>query len=121
MNILFPHWKSFGVEDITEAFNELGHSVIYYENEPANYRKDPKYKSEIKKFAKLNDIELIFTSNYFPVISEACMDLKIPYISWCYDCPLVLTYNKTIFNPCNYVFIFDSKMVEDLRKIGAEK
>ena len=120
MNILFPHWKSFGVEDITEAFNELGHSVIYYENEPANYRKDPKYKSEIKKFAKANDIELIFTSNYFPVISEACMDLKIPYISWCYDCPLVLTYNKTIFNPCNYVFIFDSKMGEDLRKIGAE-
>ena len=34
MKILFPHWKSFGVEDITEAFENLGHTVIQYENEP---------------------------------------------------------------------------------------
>ena len=36
MNILFPHWKSFGVEDITEAFEKLGHTVIQYENELTN-------------------------------------------------------------------------------------
>ena len=41
MNILFPTWKSFGVEDIKETFEELGHKVSLYEREPKNYRIDP--------------------------------------------------------------------------------
>ena len=52
MKILFPTWKSFGVEDIKETFEKLGHSVLLYKNEPKNYRIDPKYKSEIKKYIR---------------------------------------------------------------------
>lgn len=52
MNILFPTWKSFGVEDIKKTFEELGHKVSLYEREPKNYRIDPRYKSEIKKYIK---------------------------------------------------------------------
>lgn len=33
MKILFPTWKSFGVEDIKETFEKLGHSVLLYKNE----------------------------------------------------------------------------------------
>lgn len=120
MKILFPHWKSFGVEDITEAFENLGHTVIQYENEPDNYRISPKYKSGLKKYIRNEGIDLVFTSNYFPVISDACNDTKIIYISWCYDNPLVLTYSQTIFNPCNRIFIFDSQMVYDLNALGAD-
>lgn len=120
MKILFPHWKSFGVEDITEAFEKLGHTVVQYENEPANYRIDPKYKSAFKKYIRSENIELVFTSNYFPVISDACNDTGIIYISWCYDSPLVLTYSKTIFNPCNRIFIFDSQMASEIKALGAQ-
>lgn len=120
MRILFPHWKSFGAEDITEAFEKLGHTVIQYENEPKNYRIDPKYKSALKKYINSENIGLVFTSNYFPVISDACNDAGIIYISWCYDSPLVLTYSKTIFNPCNRIFIFDSQMAAGLKELGAQ-
>ncbi len=120
MKILFPHWKSFGAEDITQAFAALGHDVVPYENEPKNYRIDPKYKSELKSFIRLKKIDLVFTSNYFPVISDACRDADIKYISWCYDSPLILTYSNTIFNKCNRVFIFDSQMVCDLRGAGVK-
>ncbi len=120
MRILFPHWKSFGAEDITEAFEKLGHTVIQYEKEPKNYRIDPKYKSALKKYIHSENIGLVFTSNYFPVISDACNDAGIIYISWCYDSPLVLTYSKTIFNPCNRIFIFDSQMAAGLKELGAQ-
>lgn len=119
MKILYPQWKSFGTEDITEAFETLGHTVIQYLHEPGNYRIDPKYKSGLKKYIRSEGIDLVFTSNYFPVISDACNEAKIIYISWCYDSPLVLTYSKTIFNPCNRIFIFDSQMVYDLNCLGA--
>ena len=76
MNILFPTWKSFGVEDIKKTFEELGHKVSLYEREPKNYRIDPRYKSEIKKYIKENDIDAVFTSNYYPVISDGCNDLR---------------------------------------------
>lgn len=119
MKILFPNWKNFGVEDIKETFEAMGHQVVIYTTEPKNYRIDPRFKSELKKYLQSEHIDLMFTSNYFPVVADACYALKIPYISWCYDSPLVLTYSKTIFYPTNHIFIFDSKMVNDLRALGA--
>ena len=120
MKILFPTWKSFGVEDIKETFEKLGHSVLLYKNEPKNYRIDPKYKSEIKKYIRENSVDAVFTSNFYPVISDGCNDIKIPYLSWCYDSPLILTYSKSVFNKVNRIFIFDSLMVQELRNLGVE-
>ena len=80
MNILFPNWKNFGLEDITETFEELGHTVFHYTQEPKSYRLDPRFKSELKKYIRSNNIGMVFTSNYFPIISNACHELDIPYI-----------------------------------------
>lgn len=63
----------------------------------------------------------MFTSNYFPVVADACHEVNIPYISWCYDSPLVLTFSKTVFYPTNFIFIFDSKMVADLQNLGVKQ
>lgn len=76
MNILFPTWKSFGVEDIKETFEELGHKVSLYEREPKNYRIDPRYKSEIKKYIKENDIDAVFTSIIIRLYQMAAMTLR---------------------------------------------
>lgn len=120
MKILFPSWKTFGLEDITETFEQMGHTVIHYTQEPKNYRIDPRFKSELKKYIRAEQIDVIFTSNYFPVISDACHESDIPYLSWCYDNPLILTYSKTVYHPCNYIFLFDSQMVQDLQMLGVE-
>lgn len=118
MNILFPNWKTFGLNDIKEAFEGLGHTVVLYQPEPKDFRLDPKFKSGLKKYLRAEHIDLVFTSNYYPVISDACQSLNIPYVSWCYDCPLILTLSKTIQNPCTYIFLFDSQMAEDLQRLG---
>lgn len=120
MKILFPNWKNFGLEDITETFEQMGHTVIHYAKEPENYRLDPRFKSELKKFIRIKQIDFIFTSNYYPVISNACNEMDIPYVSWCYDNPLILTYSKTVYHSCNYIFLFDSQMVQELQALGVE-
>jgi spore maturation protein CgeB len=121
MKLLVPDWKSFGREDIAAAITSLGHEIMYYQKEPANYRRDPKFRSELRSFIREQEIDGIFSSNYFPILSTVCKDLNIPYISWCYDNPLVLTYSETIRNSCNYIFLFDSKMVMDLQRLGVEQ
>lgn len=118
MKFLIPDWKSFGKEDIQETLKKMGHEVIYYKEEPRSYRRDPKFRSELRHFIKENEIDLIFSSNYYPILSVICQELKLPYLSWCYDSPLVLLYSKTVLNSCNFLFLFDSQMVMDLRKLG---
>lgn len=120
MKILFPSWKNFGLKDITEAFEKMGYNVFHYMQEPKNYRTDPLFKSELKKYIHNNGIDFVFTSNYFPIISNTCHELNIPYISWCYDNPLILAYSKTVFHPCNHIFLFDSQMVQDLQALGVK-
>lgn len=120
MKFLIPDWKSFCKEDIAEALTGLGHETIYYTEEPRNYRKDPKFRSGLRQTIREQDIDVIFSSNYYPVLSAACQDTDIPYLSWCYDSPLVLTYSDTVFNSCNYIFLFDSQMTLDLQERGCE-
>ena len=118
MKFLIPDWKFFGKEDIQTSLEQMGHQVIFYKQEPRNYRRDPRFRSELRHFIKEQDVELIFSFNYYPILSTTCEELGMPYISWCYDSPLVMTYSDTIFNSCNYVFLFDSQMVMDLQKLG---
>ena len=121
MKILIPDWKSFGRDDIRETLVNLGNEVIFYQKEPRNYRQDPRFRSELRNYVKEEHIDLIFSSNYYPILSNVCNDIKIPYVSWCYDSPLVLTYSDTIFHSCNYIFIFDSQMVTDLKALGVKQ
>lgn len=121
MKFLIPDWKSFGKEDIQMTLEQMGHQVVFYQSEPRNYRRDPKFRSELRHFIREQEIDLIFSFNYYPVLSTVCAELSMPYISWCYDSPLVLTYSDTIFNHCNFVFLFDSQMVLDLRALGVSQ
>lgn len=121
MKILIPDWKCFGLEDMKEAMEESGQEVLLYKPGPRNFRVDPKFKSELKEECREQKVDVIFSFNYYPVVSDACHELKIPYLSWCYDSPLILTYSKTVFHSCNYIFLFDSQMVADLKALGAEQ
>lgn len=121
MKILIPDWKSFGKNDIEATLLSFGHEVIYYKEEPRSYRRDPRFRSQLRHFIKEQQVDILFSSNYFPILSVVCNELQIPYISWCYDSPLVLTYSDTIFNSCNHIFLFDSRMVYDLQQLGVRQ
>ncbi|MDE6852321.1 MAG: hypothetical protein K2J67_07505, partial [Lachnospiraceae bacterium] len=105
MKFLIPDWKSFGREDIQETLESLGHQIIYYQPEPKNYRRDPKFRSELRRFIKEQQIDVVFSSNYYPILSTVCLELELPYLSWCYDNPLVMLYSNTVFHSCNHIFL----------------
>lgn len=119
MNIYIPNWKTFGIEDLSESLTLLGHHCIISKTEPKNYRNDAEYEEKLSMKLKQENAELVFSFNYYPVISKVCKELKLPYISWCYDNPLILTYSHTITNSCNHIFLFDTSMVEEIKALGA--
>lgn len=119
MKIIFIDWNSFCNQDVVEALEELGHSV---KKIPAEKKDLFDSMTQIEKlFHTCKDsrqYEAVFSMSYFPQISNYCKDKGLKYISWVYDNPYVHIYSYTIVNPCNYVFLFDYQMYEELNLAG---
>ena len=109
-------WQFYGKDDIIKAMRHLGHSVDISTLEPSDFRTDPNFTTAFNKILYDGQYQAVFTSNYYPIISDSCQHYNIKYISWGYDSPWVLLYSNTIYNSCNYVFWFDKAQCEDIWK-----
>jgi len=119
MRILYVNWKCFGAEDATEALKKLGHEVALIQlSDKAEVKLDREYADKLQDNIKKNGYDLVFSFNYYPTISEACMQAGCKYMAWIYDNPYIKVYDKSVTNSCNYVFTFDSMMLQELQKQG---
>ena len=108
-----------GAEDAYEALLELGHNVFITQlSDRSHVDTDFDYVEKLRTLIKKHNIELVFSFNYFPTISIACNDGDCRYMAWIYDNPAIKVYSPTVMNPCNYIFSFDSAMVDDLLAKG---
>ena len=118
MKILMLEWKSFGNEDIIEAFRNLGHTVktIPFSNKEVHH--DTEIENQLIGEIKAFSPDFVFSFNYFPIVSLACKQADMRYVAWVYDCPYVLLYSYTIIYPGNYVFIFDKELYMEFHNAG---
>lgn len=119
MNICYLEWNSFCNEDMIDVLQKLGHHVnrIPFEG----------YKMKDEEIARLLEEKLgqsccdfLFSFNYFPGVSKYCGSHDIKYVSWVYDNPHIHVYSYTVLNPCNYIFLFDYAMYEELSSAGIQ-
>lgn len=121
MRILYADWPCFGKEDVIDAFKQLGHEIFCVTiTEKSHAKIDWPFVNELEQLIKENCIDAVFTINYFPTISEACLMAKVKYISLIYDSPSIKLYNLNIVNSCNYIFLFDSYTYYDLLRKGVK-
>lgn len=116
MKILMLEWKSFGNEDIKEAFTNLGYTYkcIPFSNKELHH--DEKIEKQLTSEINSYQPDFIFSFNYFPILSLICKNTNTPYISWIYDSPYVLLYSYTVIYPTNYIFIFDKTLYEEFHR-----
>lgn len=118
MKILFIEWASFGNNDIKEAFTAEGHTVACFPFSNKDSRRDTEIESELTSSLRKEVPDVVFSFNYFPVISNVCKQENIRYISWIYDSPYVLLYSYTVINPCNEVYVFDKELYLEFHNAG---
>ena len=120
MKIFFLTWKSFGNEDVIDAFRKEGHEVVEFaysdKDEPDDAAAVAKMTRQIRQAA----VDCVFSFNYFPVVALACKELGMPYLSWIYDSPYVRIYHYSIAYPTNYVFVFDSSIYLEFHNAGIQ-
>jgi spore maturation protein CgeB len=111
-------WKCFGREDLIVAFKELGHNLSYCSVIGHEFivKFELDYIKEVKQQIKDDMIDVAFSMNYYPSVSEACKETGTPYIAWVYDNPFIQLYGINIINDCNYIFTFNSYTRDMLQK-----
>lgn len=120
MKILFIEWASFGNEDMKEAFVAEGHSVVSFSFSNRDPRRDEVIEKELTEKLRAHCPDVVFSFNYFPVISNVCKKENIKYIAWIYDSPYVMLYSYTVINPCNVIYVFDKELYLEFHNAGIQ-
>ena len=122
MKILLYRWKVFNQDDVKSAIEYFGHQVHDYTETVID--KDDETGFKLRDYAELRQVfsayDCVFSLNYFPHVSDLCEELGKKYIAWTVDSPLISLYHQSLFNKCNYIFIFDRFYCEELKNLGAE-
>lgn len=120
MHILMYRWKAYNYRDVEETFKLLGHMVDHIEQKLGNYDIAPAFERVLKDRLQQIHYDMVFTVNYFAVISNICQELGIRYASWTCDNPLISMYHQSVFNDCNYIFTFDKTNYLEFKAMGVK-
>ena len=120
MRILMYRWKAYNYRDIEQTFLLLGHTVDNIEQELGSYDVSPEFERVIEAKIHENHYDMVFTVNYFPLISNACKRAGVKYVSWTCDNPLISMYHESVYNDCNYIFTFDKTNYLEFKGMGVE-
>lgn len=114
MKILFYRYGSICEPDIIEAMKHLGHEVFSINLEITD--KNIPAQTVIKHVSDAlleSSFDGVFSINFYPVLSEICNIMKIPYICWTVDSPVMELYSDSYSNEWNRIFLFDSMQYQD--------
>ena len=101
-----------------EAFIKEGHTIISFPFSNKETRHDEVVENELSSVLHKEVPDVVFSFNYFPIISTVCNKENIRYISWIYDSPYVLLYSYTAINPCNTIYVFDKELYLEFHNAG---
>lgn len=118
MNILVIDSHAFAQDDVIVIFREMGHNVLLYGHSDISMHHNDVVYGELSKNILENDIDIVFSFNYYPIVSYVLKDTGVKYISYVYDSPHIAVYTYSITFPCNYVFLFDYAVYKELRNGG---
>lgn len=121
MKILYIDWNSFGKESVVKALKRLGHEVVRVVFDHNKDWDNEEYEEKAAKLLSYQYFDMAFSINYFPVVARACHENGITYMSWLYDSPLLQVWDTTAYYPECYIFSFDQKQCDGLRKEGIRK
>ena len=120
MHILMYRWKAYNYRDIEQTLLLLGHTVDNIEQELGSYDVSPEFERVIEEKIRGTHYDMVFTVNYFPLISNVCERTGVKYISWTCDNPLISMYHESVFHAYNYIFTFDKTNYLEFRGMGVK-
>ena len=118
MNILVINEKTFGYDDVIAIFKSKGHNVSIYNHPDISEHQNDEIFKDLETLIQKENISLVFSFNYYPIVSYILKDTDVKYVSYVYDSPSIAVFTCSIIFPCNYIFLFDYAVYEKLHNGG---
>lgn len=122
MKVILIKWNSYGNETMQSLMERKNYEVIVcpFDAKKTGEQLD-KEKANLEAVFSANvDADYVFSFNYSPIISNACQEKNIKYISWVYDSPFMNIYSFTVPNPVNRIFVFDYALFQEFEQAGID-
>ena len=113
-------WGSINEPQFCSTLMKMGMEYVTYNRKMNDYHADAGFAEEFLHFLHSSRCGVVFSYDYYPMLSMICSINRIPYISWIYDCPQYTVLSETICSPYNFVFCFDRAFTDRIRKLGAQ-
>ncbi len=117
--ILIYKWRAYNYLDVFQTFLDMGFEVDVVEQSLSCYDEDAEFHARLLALLQETAYDFVFTINYFGVVSDACEQFGIPYVSWSCDSPLISMFHESVNNECNYIFLFDKSNYAFFKAYGA--
>ncbi len=119
MKLLFYRYGSICEPFILSALSELGTEVVELSAEVTDKQMKPSDVVQTVSRTLLDgNFDLVFSVNFFPVVSDVCNIFHIPYAGWTVDSPVMELYSKSVANKCNYLFLFDRCQYQEIAPLN---
>jgi spore maturation protein CgeB len=101
-------------------FDQRGYRVTKFSHPDYLQRTSDSFMQAAEEIFDNSDraFDFCFSYNYYPLMARVCQKHNLKYISFVYDSPQVKLYSYTVTYPTNYIFVFDSALVETFCKGG---
>lgn len=120
MKVLVYRWNVYHLEKIIDALKKLGCEISTKSAPKEKYDDDENFKNQVILDIKEESPDWVFTVNYYGTVSDGCEEMSVPYVSWTCDSPLIAMYHQSVFNKCNFIFIFDKVQYVYFKQMGVE-
>lgn len=120
MKILLYRWNAYSEVGLLKCLKEKGHTVVEFDKKIENHIENSEFCECLEKEIINENIEIVISFNYFPLISTVCERSAIRYISWIFSNPDYALYSNNIFYEGNYIFCFDKEQCLELKKYGVK-
>lgn len=93
-----------------------GWQVKKLKREIKDHFADEEFEKEL--CVQMEDVDAVFSFNFYPAISRNCYIKNKKYISYCFDCPLFQLFSKETQYDTNYIFVFDLEQLLECKSVG---
>ncbi len=120
MNILYYAWYENSENDMMDSLLALGHNVTRIRYPIHDYENDENFVEQLQNIILKNQLDIIISFDFFPVVAKAADRSSIKYISWVYDTPHYTLYSPSVLSKWVYLFLFDKTQYLQLSRIKEE-
>ncbi|MBP3197175.1 MAG: glycosyltransferase [Butyrivibrio sp.] len=111
------YFHNFSNEDIVWGLLLLGKDVEIISTDLERSSTSEEDAFFLSNELKEKEIDIAISYDFCPALSDACMKNGIKYVSWIFDSPLQMLFEKQVSNNCNYIFSFDKRQIEQTKSL----